>query len=110
MSELKSIKGKTVFMVLYNYSDNEYSIIKIMEKVEDAYQYICLQESNSCNTNEECKMFTKMINVNRPEDINTYMEHGVLNICYISSGKYNKFNLCDYCNISSYVIVPMTIS
>ena len=32
-----------------------------------------------------------------------------LNIYYISSGKYNKFNLCGYEAISYYAIVPMII-
>ena len=112
MSELKtqihSVKGETVFMILYNYSDCDYSIIKIMEKAEDAYKYICLQESSECNKTD--LFHKKMISVNKPEDINKYMESNLLYICYISSGKYNKFNLCDYCNISSYVIIPMVIS
>ena len=44
---MDQLKGKTVFMILYNYFNNDYSIIKIMENLEDAYDYICLQELNN---------------------------------------------------------------
>lgn len=102
---MSQIKGKTVFMVLYNYSDCDYSIIKIMEKLDDAYNYICQQESNHFDNPES---FT-MIEVFKTEDIITKSVTEGLNICYILSGQYNKFNLCDYHNISQYAIIPMNI-
>jgi hypothetical protein len=98
---LFSVKGKTVFMILYNYSDCDYSIVKIMEKIEDAYHYICIQESKY----DICKM----IEVTKPEQIEEQFSNDYLNIYYISSGKYNKFNLCGYEAISYYAIVPMII-
>ena len=109
MSQLKSIKGNTVFMVLYNYSDCDYSIVKIMENLDDAYKYICLQESNDHDNIEEFYKCVKMIDVNNPTDITDKFVDEFLNICYISSGKYNKFSLCDYSQLSSYAIAPMVI-
>lgn len=106
MSQLQSIKGKKVFMVLYNYSDCDYSIVKIKENLSEAYEYICHQEYNYCDKQES---FT-MIEVLKYEDINKKYVDNFINICYISSGKYNKFNLCDYSDVSQYVIVPMNIS
>lgn len=99
---LFSIKGKQVFMILYNYSDCDYSIIKMMENIDDAYHYICRQESKY----ETCKM----IEVTKPEQIEQKFVDDYLNIYYISSGKYNKFNLCGYESISCYAIVPMVIN
>jgi hypothetical protein len=103
---MSQLKGKTVFMVLYNYSDCDYSIVIIMENLTEAYEYICIQEHNYHDKPESFKMIT----VNRPEDIckNFVDEH--LNICYIASGKYNKFCLSSYCSVSHYAIVPMVIN
>jgi hypothetical protein len=104
-SDLHSIKGKSVYMILYNYGDCDYSVIKIMENLNDAYNYICVQETD---LNMECKM----IDVKNPLDLKNKMLENYLNICYISSGKYNKFNLCDEKDnmISNYIIIPMTIN
>ena len=106
MSQITSIKGKPVFMVLYNYSDCDYSIVKIMENLDDAYKYIC---DNDIDGNySECKL----INVKTPDDIPKTYYADCLNICYISSGKYNKFNLCQGYkeNVSHYAITPMVIN
>jgi hypothetical protein len=84
-----SIKGNIVYMLLYNYSDFDYSVVKIMENLDDAYQYICLQEGDVC---DKFNMI-KVDNIKHLKD-NFADEH--LNICYITSGKYNKFDLCNY--------------
>ena len=101
-----SIKGHNVFMILYNYSDCDYSIVKIMDDLDNAYNYICQQEAKQCDKLNEFQM----INVLRPQDVQQHFVDEHLNICYISSGNYNKFNLCEYGSISSYAIVPMVIS
>jgi hypothetical protein len=103
MSGIQSIKGTDVYMILYNYSDFDYSIIKIMSNLEEAYGYICLQEKQYSDK-------FNMIQVQNIIDLKTNYIENSLNICYIISGKYNKFNLCDYCGISSYAIIPMTIN
>ena len=101
-----TIKGETSYVVLYNYSDCDYSIIKIFLKIEDAFKYICVNEPDSKYV--ECKM----IDVSTPDDIDKKCHKDCLNICYISSGKYNKFELCKgyYEQVSSYAIIPMVIN
>jgi hypothetical protein len=102
-SQMSSIKGKTVYLILYNYSDFDYSIVKIMEKIDEAYEYICSHEGNISDK-------FKLLHV---ENINQLKQNFVdehLNICYITSGKYNKFDLCNYCQVSSYAIIPMKIN
>lgn len=103
---MSQLKGNIVFMVLYNYSDCDYSIVKIMENIDDAYKYICNNEVDSKYI--ECKL----IHVSTPDDIKDKCYTDCLNICYISSGKYNKFELCRGYpeQVSNYAIVSMTIS
>ena len=102
MSEVNSIKGKQVYLVMYNYSDCDYSIIKIKETLDDAFNYIC--EEIGLRENY------RMIDVSIPQNIQEKYVEDFINICYISSGKYNKFNLCSYFDlVSSYAIVPMVI-
>jgi hypothetical protein len=103
---MSQIKGKTVFMVLYNYSDCDYSIVIIMENLDDAYKYICDNDiDGNCS---ECKL----INVKTPDDIVKKYYADCLNICYISSCKYNKFNLWQGYqeHVCHYAIVPMVIN
>lgn len=103
-----SLKGTTVFMIMYNYAGNDYSVIKIMETKESAFSYICHQE---------CKRTTgsamKLTTISTPADIQELQELNLLeeyyHVFYIASGKYNKFDLCDILSASNYVIVPMTI-
>lgn len=99
---LPSIKGENVYIVLYNYSDYDYSIVKIMEKLDEAYEYICLQEGHIANK-------FQMITLENMNDIKDKIKDDYLNICYIKTGEYNKFNLCDYYEVSSYAIIPMKI-
>ena len=106
---MDQLKGKTVFMILYNYFNNDYSIIKIMENLEDAYDYICLQELNNNRIIEPFHNSTKIIAISKSGDIEKKCVDKFLNICFISSGKYNKFNLCNYCSVSNYAIIPMEI-
>ena len=98
-----SIKGKIVYMILYNYSDFDYSVVKIMENLDDAYQYICLQENDLCDK-------FNMIKVDNIKHLKDNFVDDHLNICYITSGKYNKFDLCNYCQISNYAIINMKIN
>lgn len=95
---------KVVYMVLYNYQDKDYSVITIMSSVNKAYEYICNQET--CVNDK-----FNLIEVNHVNELpNRYTDANELNICYIKSSKYCKFELCDNSYISSYVIVPMKIN
>ena len=98
-----SIKGKTVYMVLYNYYDQDFSIIKIMENPEDAYNHIRNQESRKkiCFANIKSTKELDNIESDYPQDS--------LKICCISDENYHNYNICDNPNISSYIIVPMYI-
>ncbi len=98
-----SIKGKTVYMVLYNYGDYDYSVITIMEQLEDAYNYICEQEYQ-----EGVFEKFKMIKINHIKELQSNFTDEHIHICYISTN-YNRYNLKGYAGISSYVIVPMKI-
>ncbi len=99
---MSTIKGKTVYIIIYNYSDYDYSIIRSMEKLDEAYNYICIQESSLVDD-------FIMIEINNINDITSKFVKDHLNICYIPSGDYNKYNLCNYCEISNYAIIPMKI-
>lgn len=90
-------------MILYNYYDFDYSIVQIMEKLDDAYEYICNNEVNICNN-------CKLIQVENTSQLQENLDDEYLHICYITSGEYNKFDLCNYCQVSSYAIIPMKIN
>ena len=98
---MSQLDEKHIFIVLYNYSDCDYSIIKIAKKLDDAYKCICQQESKYFNKPDSFKM----INIFEPEDIAVNSVSESLNICYIQTEQYNKFNLCEYYNVSQYAIV-----
>lgn len=100
---MSEIQGKTVYMILFNYGDKDFSVIKIMDTLEKAYYYICKQHSYSNNI--------KMIEVNNPDELtNMCLENSdTLNVCFIKSGKYHKFELSDMMYISDYIIIPMII-
>ncbi len=88
---------------MYNYSDCDYSVVKIMTNKEDAFAFIC-REDNNAHT-------FRLTEIRKSEDLDKIEkeEEDVYHVCYILSGKYNKFNLCNYDNISSFAIVPMKI-
>jgi hypothetical protein len=97
------MKGEVVYLIVYNYYDFDYSIIKVMEKLDEAYEYICDKEKYNHDA-------FKMIHVNNKEDITKNYVDGYINICCIMSKKYYAFDLCNYCNLSNYAIVPMKIT
>jgi hypothetical protein len=98
-----SIKGKTVYMVLYNYGDYNYSVMTIMEKLDAAYNYICEQEYQ-----EGVFEKFKMIEINHIKELQSNFTDEHIHICYISKN-YIRYNLNGYAGISSYIIVPMKI-
>jgi hypothetical protein len=107
MSETPSIQGKDIYIVLYNYSDCDYSIVKIMETLDDAYKYICYQESNVFPYPLE--NVCKMIKVFRPDEIPEKIVKDFINVCYLPSGNYIDFNVCQYENVSDYAIIQKKI-
>ena len=100
------MSGITVYLVLYNYCDCDYSIVKIMEKLEDAYNYICKKEKEDLENHYE---MMQMITINHEDEISNKISDESLNICYLSSGRYHNFSPYEYCDISNYIIVPNVI-
>ena len=101
-----SIKGNKVYIVLYNYGEQDYSVIKIIENITDAYNYICDQESQICLNN------ISLVYINSTKDfinIDIDMSTDCLKILCILDENYYNYNICDTPNISSYIIVPMNI-
>lgn len=112
-SSLKqSIKGKTVFMVLYNYADCDYSVIKTMENLNDAIKYIIIQESHlfDCDLTNNAYIEDNyvLVEITNMKDIKNKYVDNKINICYVVSGKYT-FNISYYAGYSSYIIVPIVI-
>lgn len=103
---MEELKGKTVYMILHNYWHLEYSIVRIMANLNEAYDFICNREDNALNT---IYNFKKLITVSTDEDIKNEVTDDGLYICCISSDKYKKISLLDFDNVSSYIIVPKTI-
>ena len=97
---MSQINAKIVYMVLYRYSENDYSVINIMDSVEKAYNYICDQ------TTTHNKI--KLLDIDKNFD-NLQFENCCQYILYVKSGKYLHLELDDNDNILQYIIVPMPI-
>ena len=108
-----NIKPK-VYMVLYNYSLYDYSVIKIISNLNDAFKYICCQEDKilninkknitNQNTNVQMKQIKSITELNDLSKTNDY------NICCIEDDNYLNYDICCRDNVSNYVIVPMTVN
>ena len=108
MSQIEHlVNKKMVYMVLYNYHDCDYSIIKIMTNMNDAYNYICDQHWAT----GECENEYQLIYISNCDEINEKTKQKCANICCISYEKYHKINLRhEFSNfVSPYIIVPMEL-
>ena len=102
---MSEIKENNVYMVLFNYSEKDFSVIKIMDSLEKAFNYICLQEKAKHN---HLKGGCKLVEINKKDDINfPYQEHH-LNICFVKT-KYHNLDIYDKSDISQYIIVPVKV-
>ena len=96
---MSQINEKLVYMVLYHYGEKDYSVIKLMDSVEKAYNYICAQSiTNKIN----------LVEIDKNYDSSLF-EDSCQHILYIKSGKYQHLELDDNENISQYIIVPIPI-
>ena len=100
---MSNIKGNFVYCVLYNYSDCNYTIIKITEQLLDAYNYICIQETLQPS---DCTL----IHIDTIEDIYKNVNNDCLNVCYTNTNKYNNFSLCECENVSNFIIARIIIN
>jgi hypothetical protein len=97
---MSQINAKIVYMVLYRYGEKDYSVIKIMDSVEKAYNYISTQ---TITINK-----IKLLEIDKNYD-NSQFEDSCQYILYIKSGKYLHLDLDDNDNILQYIIVPMPV-
>jgi hypothetical protein len=99
--------GKNVYMVLYNYIDNDYSVVKIINNLDLAFNHIC-QLENATYGNK--KKNIRMVEITNQHDIikNNNNNNDLLSVCYMT-GKYQQLSLEENENISQYIIVPMKI-
>jgi len=97
--------GKNVYMVLYNYIDNDYSVVKIINNVDAAFNHICQLENASYDNNTKN---IRMVEIANQNDIIKYNNNDILSVCYMT-GKYQHLNLEENEHISQYIIVPMKI-
>ena len=98
--------GKNVYMVLYNYIDNDYSVIKIINNIDAAFNHIC-QLENATYANK--KKNIRMVEISNQNDIvKNNNNNELLSVCYMTC-KYQQLSLEEYENISQYIIVPMKI-
>lgn len=93
-----------VYVVMYNYAENHYSMVKTMKQKESAYQYICSQEEERV-----CQLKT-VFDPNQLKKINQEVKEGLV-ICELKKNtKYYQFSLCDYDNLSRFILVECTVN
>lgn len=88
-----------VYMVLYQYCEQDYSVITIMTTLEKAYLYICQQKHQF----DSCKLIEVV-------DDNVEFDKDYTNICYYKSTDYYSFDTLDKDYVSPYIIVPMKVN
>lgn len=99
------LKGQSVFMVLYNYSSYDYEVVNINSNLSDAYTYIRKNEYNS-----DVTQTFDIVEIKDTTDFdNMLVSNDELKICYFKQNNYTHFPICDYDNISSFIIVEMLI-
>ncbi len=110
MSEFKSVmstikeKERIVYMILYNYEEYGYSVVKIMNNLNDAYKYICDYEFKTGIIEK-----FKMIKIKNIDDFSDSSDEADLNICYFKNTSYSSFCLVNFENVSQMLISEMTI-
>jgi len=87
MSTIKE-KNKIVYIILFNYEEYGYSIVKIMNKLNDAYNYICNYEFKSGIIEK-----FRMIKIQNIDDFSNYSDEADLNICYFKNTSYSNYCL-----------------
>ncbi len=94
---------KFVYIVLYNYSERDYSMLNVYSSLEQAFQYVKCQEI-------DIHKF-KLIELNKydvlPSTIND--DYDMLRVAYVTHEDYYNYNLCDSDCVSNYIIVKKSI-
>jgi hypothetical protein len=103
MSELKKNK---IFMVLYNYYENDYSIVIIMNTLDKAIKYINNREMNDNEYNNNFIPF-EHISIDSQDDIYNATKRS---IAIVSNDIINNISVRETEIFSQFVIVPMDIN
>ena len=103
MSELKKNK---IFMVLYNYYENDYSVVIIMNTLDKAIKYINNREMNDNEYNNNFIPF-EQISIDSQDDIYNATKRS---IAIVSNDIINNISVRETEIFSQFVIVPMDIS
>lgn len=102
---MSETEQNTIYTVLYNYSDADYSIIKLFNSLQKAVNYIQEQESDNCSKNG----FYSVV-INKDDDLHEKTKDDYLNICvFMDENGYLNRKFCNIDYISSFIIVKMKI-
>ena len=103
---MSDFQQKHTFMVLYNYYENDYSIVIIMNTIDKAIKYINNREMNDNEYNNKFKPFEQKL-VNSQDDIYNTTKRS---IAIVSNDIINNISVRETENFSQFVIVPMDIN
>lgn len=91
-----------VFMVLYNYSDRDYSIVKIFSSLDSAFNYITMQEDDYSDF--------ELVHISDGGAIPTVSANDdFLKICYFKNKDYLYNKMCENDIVSDYIIASMEV-
>ena len=102
---MSQIQQNIVYMILYNYQDTDYSVIKILSSLEKAHDYIHLQEINEYT---EVQHLT-LVEIDRERDISSEDNKAFYVCVFKNNDTYIHKNFRDTEHISSYIIVKMKV-
>lgn len=103
---MSDFQQKQTFVVLYNYYENDYSIVIIMNTMDKAIKYINNKEMNDNEYKNKFKPFEQKI-VNSQEDIYNTTKRS---IAIVSNDIINNISVRETETFSQFVIVPMDIN
>jgi hypothetical protein len=99
---MSQMEENNVYMILYNYQDADYSVIKIMSTLQKALMYIHQQEMNEYTDIKELTL----VSIDKEKDIVDKCKEDCCNVCLFSNNdSYLSKNFCDVEHISPYIIV-----
>ncbi len=94
---------KFVYIVMYNYSEKDYSMLNVYSSLEQAFQYVRCQEV-------DIHKF-KLIELNKYDVLPSKVDEDVefLRVAYSTHEDYYNYSLCDCDLVSNYIIVKKPI-
>ena len=103
---MSRIQENIVYMILYNYQDADYSVVKIMSTLQKAVAYIHQQEINEYTDIQDLNF----VEINKEKDIVDKCKEDCCNVCIFNNNDaYLSKNFRDTEHISSYIIVKKTV-